>query len=75
MTPEEFKIKIEEVRTLIVEKLVEARRRGVSEQEIATDSYNHRDNPYAAPGWGPPGLNLQPPPGLELTTKVTDLPL
>jgi catechol-2,3-dioxygenase len=49
-----------------VEKMVEARRRGVSEEEIARDSYDHRDNPYAAPGWGPPGLNLQPPPGLEL---------
>jgi catechol-2,3-dioxygenase len=49
-----------------VEKLVEARSRGTSEDEIGRDSYNHRDNPYAAPGFGPPGLNLQPPPGLEL---------
>jgi catechol-2,3-dioxygenase len=49
-----------------VEKLVEARSRGVSEEEIARDSYDHRDNPYAAPGFGPPGLNLSPPPGLEL---------
>ncbi|WP_156028094.1 hypothetical protein [Candidatus Solirubrobacter pratensis] len=25
-----------------------------------------RDNPYAAPGFGPPALHLEPPPGLEL---------
>lgn len=48
------------------DKLVEARSRGVSEAEIAKDSYKKRDNPYAAPGYGPPDMKLEPPPGLEL---------
>jgi catechol-2,3-dioxygenase len=49
------------------EKIIAARARGVSHEEIATDSYfKTRENPYAAPGFGPPGLNLTPPPGLEL---------
>jgi catechol-2,3-dioxygenase len=49
-----------------VEKIVEARSRGVSEAQIASDSYKTRDNPYAAPGFGPPALNLPVPPGVEL---------
>jgi catechol-2,3-dioxygenase len=48
------------------ERMVAARAAGVSEEEIARDSYKTRENPYAAPGFGPPGLNLQPPPGVEL---------
>jgi catechol-2,3-dioxygenase len=48
------------------EKIIAARARGISHEEIATDSYKSRDNPYAAPGFGPPRLNLAPPPGLEL---------
>jgi catechol 2,3-dioxygenase-like lactoylglutathione lyase family enzyme len=48
------------------EKMVDARTRGVSQEDIARDSYETRDNRYAAPGFGPPGLNLQPPPGVEL---------
>jgi catechol 2,3-dioxygenase len=48
------------------EKLVAARARGVTHEEIAVDSYKSRDNPYAAPGFGPPGMDLTPPPGLEL---------
>jgi catechol-2,3-dioxygenase len=50
-------------------KLVAARARGVSEAQIAVDSYKARDNPYAAPGFGPPGAHLQPPPGLELRDR------
>jgi catechol-2,3-dioxygenase len=48
------------------DKLVAARARRVSEEQIAIDSYKTRDNPYASPGFGPPGLHLTPPPGLEL---------
>ena len=48
------------------DKLIAARARGVSQEQIAIDSYKTRDNPYAAPGFGPPGLDLEPPPGLEL---------
>jgi catechol 2,3-dioxygenase len=48
------------------EKMIAARARGVSQDEIATGSYQTRGNPYAAPGFGPPGLNLTPPPGVEV---------
>jgi catechol 2,3-dioxygenase len=48
------------------EKIIAARTRGVGAEEIVRDSYKSRDNPYAAPGFGAPGLNLEPPPGLEL---------
>jgi catechol 2,3-dioxygenase len=43
------------------DKLVAARARGVSQEQIAADSYKTHDNPYAAPGFGPPGHNLEPP--------------
>jgi catechol-2,3-dioxygenase len=48
------------------DKMVQARARGVSEEQIAADSYKSRNNPYAAAGYGPPGLNLPVPEGLEL---------
>jgi catechol-2,3-dioxygenase len=48
------------------DKIVDARRRGVTPESIQYDSYRTDENPYAAPGWGPPALKLTPPPGVVL---------